>query len=45
LKEEKSYNQFDELIKDKFSSGIEQPDDIFWKRLNDQLKINDEKFA
>jgi hypothetical protein len=44
LKEEKSYNQFDELIKDKFSSGIEQPDDIFWKRLNDQLKINDEKF-
>ena len=44
MKEEKSYNQFDELIKDKFSSGIEQPDDIFWKRLNDQLKINDEKF-
>lgn len=44
MKEEKSYNQFDELIKDKFSSGFEQPDDIFWKRLNDQLKINDEKF-
>jgi len=44
LKEEKSYNQFDELIKEKLSLGIEQPDDIFWKRLNDQLKINDEKF-
>lgn len=45
MKEEKSYNQFDELIKDKFSSGTEQPDDIFWKRLNDQLKINDKKFT
>lgn len=45
MKEEKSYNQFDELIKDKFSSSTEQPDDIFWKRLNDQLKINDKKFT
>lgn len=44
MKEEKSYNQFDELIKEKFSSGIEHPDDILWKRLNDQIKTNDEKF-
>lgn len=44
MKETQPYNQFDELVKEKFSSDLQQPEDLLWKRLNDQLQTNDEDF-
>lgn len=37
------HTEFEKLVKDKFANSFEQPEDLLWKRLNDQLQHNDEK--
>lgn len=37
------HTEFEKLLKDKFANSFEQPDDLLWKRLDNQLQHNDEK--